>query len=173
VQAGDMDTIATPTDFLGLNYYSRNVYRADGANNDPQLVFQQPKMPEHWTEMGWEIYPDGLTNILSRVYFNYQPRKLYVTENGASYSTPPDEKGNVADELRTHYLRTHFAAAHRAIQTGVPLAGYFVWSLMDNFEWSWGYMQRFGIIWVDYETQKRTLKDSAKWYKRVIKKNGF
>ena len=173
VQPGDMDTIATPTDFMGLNYYSRNVYRADDADNDPQLVFRQPKMPEHWTEMGWEIYPDGLTNILSRVYFNYQPRKLYVTENGASYSTPPDEKGNVADELRTHYLRTHFAAAHRAIQMGVPLAGYFVWSLMDNFEWSWGYMQRFGIIWVDYETQKRTLKDSAKWYKRVIKKNGF
>ena len=173
VQAGDMETIATPTDFMGLNYYSRNVYRADGADNDPQLVFAQPRMPEHWTEMGWEIYPDGLTNILGRVYFNYQPRKLYITENGASYSTPPDENGNVADELRTHYLRTHFAAAYRAIQTGVPLAGYFVWSLMDNFEWSWGYSQRFGLIWVDYETQKRTLKDSAKWYRRVIKKNGF
>jgi beta-glucosidase len=79
---------------------------------------------------------------------------------------PPDEKGNVPDELRTHYLRTHFAAAYRAIQMGVPLAGYFVWSLLDNFEWSWGYLQRFGLIWVDYETQKRTLKDSAKWYKR-------
>jgi beta-glucosidase len=173
VQAGDMDSIATSTDFLGLNYYSRNVYRANGQDNDPQTVFPQPRMPEHWTEMGWEIYPDGLTNILGRVYFNYQPLKLYVTENGASYSTPPDEKGNVPDELRTHYLRTHFAAAYRAIQMGVPLAGYFVWSLMDNFEWSWGYMQRFGLIWVDYETQKRTLKDSAKWYKRVIRKNGF
>ena len=173
VQSGDLDTIATPTDFIGLNYYSRNVYRANGDDNEPQTVFPQPKMPEHWTEMGWEIYPDGLTNILGRVYFNYQPRKLYITENGASYSTPPDENGNVADELRIHYLRTHFAAAHRAIQMGVPLAGYFVWSLMDNFEWSWGYMQRFGLIWVDYETQKRILKDSAKWYKRVIRKNGF
>ena len=173
VQAGDMDTISTPTDFIGLNYYSRNIYRANGTDNDPQFVFAQPKTPEQWTEMNWEIYPDGLTNILGRVYFDYQPRKIYITENGASYSTPPDEKGNVPDELRTHYLRTHFAAAHRAIQAGVPLAGYFVWSLMDNFEWSWGYAQRFGIIRVDYETQKRILKDSAKWYRRVIKKNGF
>ena len=173
VQDGDLETIATPTDFMGLNYYSRNIYRANDPGNDPQTIFPQPKMPEHWTEMNWEIYPDGLTGILARVYFNYQPRKLYITENGASYSTPPDDKGNVVDELRTHYLRTHFAAAHRAIQMGVPLAGYFVWSLMDNFEWSWGYMQRFGIVWVDYETQKRTLKDSAKWYKGVIRKNGF
>ena len=173
VQPGDMDTIAIPTDFIGMNYYNRNIYRADGAENDPQTVFPQPKMPEHWTEMGWEIYPEGLTNILGRVYFNYQPPKIYVTENGASYSTPPDEKGNVADELRIHYLRTHFAAAHRAIQMGIPLAGYFVWSLMDNFEWSWGYAQRFGLIWIDYETQQRILKDSAKWYKRVIRKNGF
>jgi beta-glucosidase len=173
VQPGDMETIATPTDFLGLNYYSRTVYRADGAENDPQLVFPQPRAPEHWTEMGWESHPGGLTGILGRVYFNYQPLKIYITENGASYSTSPDENGDVRDEHRINYLRTHFAAAYRAIQAGVPLAGYFVWSLLDNFEWSWGYMQRFGLIWVDYETQKRILKDSAKWYKRVIKKNGF
>jgi len=173
VQPGDMDVISTPTDFLGLNYYSRQVARSNDPNNDPQLVFQHPKTPEFWTEMGWENHPDGLTGVLSRAYFNYQPLKLYVTENGASYSTPPDEHGNVPDELRTDYLRKHFAAAHRAVQAGVPLAGYFVWSLMDNFEWSFGYSQRFGIIWVDYETQKRTLKDSAKWYKGVIKKNGF
>ena len=173
VQAGDMDVIAVPTDFVGLNYYSRHIYRANTPDNDPQTVFAQPKTPEHWTEMGWEIYPDGLAHVLKRLYFNYQPRKIYVTENGASYSTPPDEKGNVPDELRTNYLRTHFAAMYRAIQAGVPLAGYFVWSLMDNFEWSHGFSQRFGIIWVDYETQKRILKDSAKWYKGVIRKNGF
>ena len=173
IQAGDMEVIATPTDFVGLNYYSRQVMRANSSENDPQLVFAQPQAPEHWTEMGWENHPGGLTAVLGRVYFNYQPRKLYITENGASYSTPPDEKGNVPDELRTNYLRTHFAAMYRAIQAGVPLAGYFVWSLMDNFEWSQGYAQRFGIVWVDYETQKRTLKDSAKWYKNVIKKNGF
>jgi beta-glucosidase len=173
VKEGDMGVVAVPTDFIGLNYYSRHIYHANTPDNDPQTVFSQPKTSEHWTEMDWEIYPDGLTNILGRVYFNYQPRKLYITENGASYSTPPDEKGNVPDEHRIHYLRTHFAAAHRAVQAGVPLAGYFVWSLLDNFEWSHGYDQRFGIVYVDYQTQKRSLKDSAKWYKGVIKKNGF
>jgi beta-glucosidase len=173
IQPGDMEIIATPIDFIGLNYYSRHVHRTNTPDNDPQITFEQPKTPEHWTEMGWENYPDGLTGILGRVYFNYQPRKLYITENGASYSTPPNEKGNVPDEYRTHYLRTHFIAMHKAIQAGVPLAGYFLWSLLDNFEWSWGYMQRFGIVWVDYETQKRYIKDSGKWYRNVIRKNGF
>lgn len=173
VQPGDMDVIATPTDFIGLNYYSRHVVHTDDAENDPQIVFSHPKTPEHWTEMGWENHPDGLLGVLGRVYFDYQPLKIYITENGASYSTPPDEKGEIHDEHRTNYLRTHFVAMHRALQAGVPLAGYFLWSLLDNFEWSWGYLQRFGIIWVDYETQKRILKDSAKWYKKVIKKNGF
>jgi len=173
VKDGDMDAIAVPTDFMGLNYYNRNLARVNSQDNEPQLVFPKPKTPENWTEMDWEIYPEGLTGVLSRVYFNYIPFKIYITENGASYSTGPDESGNVPDEHRTNYLRTHFAAAHRAIQAGVPLAGYFVWSLLDNFEWSFGYSQRFGIVWVDYETQKRILKDSAKWYKKVIKKNGF
>lgn len=173
VQPGDMEEISTPTDFIGLNYYSRHIYRANTPNNDPQTLFPQQQSPAHWTEMNWEIYPDGLTHVLQRLYFNYQPPKIYITENGASYSTAPDEKGIVADLHRVNYLRTHFAAAHRAIQAGVPLAGYFVWSLLDNFEWSHGYSQRFGIVYVDYETQKRYLKDSAKWYRGVIKKNGF
>lgn len=173
VQPGDMEVIAAPTDFIGLNYYGRNLHRSNEANNDPQIDFPHPKTPEHWTEMDWENYPDGLSGSLSRVYFDYLPRKIYVTENGASYSTPPDENGNVPDVHRTNYLKTHFTAAHRAIHAGVPLAGYFVWSLMDNFEWSFGYSQRFGIVWVNFETQERILKDSAKWYKTVIKKNGF
>jgi beta-glucosidase len=173
VQPGDMNVIAAPTDFIGLNYYSRHIFHANGADNDPQTVFAQPKTSEYWTEMGWENYPDGLMGVLGRVYFNYQPCKLYITENGASYSTPPDENGDIRDEHRTNYLRTHFVAMHRAIQAGIPLAGYFLWSFMDNFEWSYGFTQRFGIVWVDYETQKRTLKDSAKWYKKVIRKNGF
>lgn len=173
VQPGDMDAISMPTDFIGLNYYARQLHRAGEVNNDPQMVFPKPRTPENWTEMGWENYPDGLTGILCRVYFDYQPLKVYITENGASYSTGPNEKGNIPDELRTQYLLTHFAAAHRAIQAGVPLAGYFVWSLLDNFEWSHGYSQRFGIVWVDYDSQKRILKDSAMWYKNVIRKNGF
>jgi beta-glucosidase len=173
VHSGDMDFIATPTDFIGLNYYSRNLHRADVPENDPQIDFPLPNTPEHWSEMGWENYPDGLMGVLGRVYFDYLPRKIYITENGASYSTPPNENGNIPDVHRINYLRTHFAAANRAIQAGVPLAGYFVWSLMDNFEWAFGYAQRFGIVWVNFETQERILKDSAKWYKTVIKKNGF
>jgi beta-glucosidase len=173
VKDGDMKTIAVPTDFVGLNYYGRNLHRVDSPDNDPQIDFPFPKTPEHWTEMDWENYPDGLAGSLMRVYFDYQPRKIYVTENGASYSTPPNEHGNVPDVHRTNYLKSHFAAAHKAMQAGVPLAGYFVWSLMDNFEWSFGYGQRFGIVWVNFETQERIIKDSAKWYKTVIKKNGF
>ncbi|MCE9645925.1 MAG: beta-glucosidase [Chloroflexi bacterium] len=173
VKTGDMQAIATPTDFMGLNYYGRNLHRANTPENEPQIDFLLPKTPEHWTDMDWENYPDGLTGSLGRVYFDYLPRRIYISENGASYSTPPDENGKVPDVHRIHYLKTHIAAAHRAIQAGVPLAGYFVWSLMDNFEWSFGYGQRFGIIWVDFETRERILKDSAKWYKSVIRKNGF
>jgi beta-glucosidase len=98
---------------------------------------------------------------------------MYITENGASYSDGPDQAGRIRDERRLNYLRDHFAAAKRAIDAGVPLAGYFVWSLMDNFEWAKGYTQRFGIVWVDYPTQKRTPKDSALWYRQVIADNAF
>ena len=171
VQPGDFEAIATPIDFVGLNYYMRQAVRADvpEEENLPVTVVEEG---EH-TEMGWEVYPDGLHNLLSCFHHDYQIPKLYVTENGASYSTGPDADGRVRDVKRTQYLRDHFAAAQRAIDAGVPLAGYFVWSLIDNFEWAHGYSQRFGIIWNDYETQERILKDSALWYKDVIKNNGF
>ncbi len=173
VQNRDMKAIAVPMDFLGVNYYNREVVRSNAAGNDTQIVFFKPKTPENWTEMGWEIHPEGLTGVLSRLYFDYKPLKMYVTENGASYSTPPDENKRVKDELRIDYYRTHIAAVHRAIEAGVPMAGYFAWSLMDNFEWARGYAQRFGLVWVDFNTQERIIKDSGKWYKGVIKKNGF
>lgn len=173
VQDGDMDIIATPTDAIGLNYYCREVVRSSAQPNAPQDVFPSARTPENWTEMGWENYADGLLGVLGRVYFNYQPRKLYVTENGASYSTPPDAEGRVADVHRQEYFQAHLAACHRAIAAGIPLEGYFAWSLMDNFEWSRGYNQRFGLVWVDYETQQRIPKDSALWYQTVIARNGF
>jgi len=173
IKNGDMKAISVPLDFLGVNYYNREVVRSGASDNEPQVIFSKPKTPENWTEMGWENFPEGLTGVLSRLYFDYKPLKMYVTENGASYSTPPDEKNNVKDDLRIDYYRTHIAAVHRAIAAGVPMAGYFAWSLMDNFEWAKGYAQRFGLVWVDFETQKRILKDSAKWYRNVIKKNGF
>jgi beta-glucosidase len=123
--------------------------------------------------MGWEVYPEGLYGLLNRLHFEYRPPKLYITENGASYADGPDSQGRVKDERRVAYLRDHLAAAHRAIQNGVSLAGYFSWSLMDNFEWAKGYTQRFGLVWVDYETQQRLPKESARWYQQVIIANGF
>lgn len=173
VHDGDMAAIATPTDFLGINYYTRHVVRADVPENDPQDVFPSDPTPENWTEMDWEVYPPGLTAVLARATFHYQPRKIYITENGASYSTPPNADGRVPDTHRLNYLRSHLAAAHAAIQFGVPLGGYFAWSLLDNFEWGRGYSQRFGLVWVDYTTQQRIPKDSALWYRQVIANNGF
>jgi beta-glucosidase len=170
IEPGDLEAIMAPTDFVGLNYYTRRLARdKDATDNLPQSVFLAPEA--EWTDMGWEIYPDGLFHMLCRVHFEYQPAKIFITENGVSFGDGPDASGRVRDERRTRYLRDHFAAAHRALQAGVPLAGYFVWSLMDNFEWAKGYNQRFGIIYVDYETQKRYLKDSALWYKDVIDRN--
>ncbi|MDI1475602.1 GH1 family beta-glucosidase [Polyangium sp. y55x31] len=173
VRPGDLEIIATPCDFLGVNYYNRTVMRSDKVPEEQNLPRTEHLAPrEEWTEMGWEVYPDGLRQILTRVHLEYGPAKLYVTENGASYSDAPDAEGRVRDERRTRFLRDHFIAARRAIDAGAPLAGYFVWSLLDNFEWERGYTQRFGIVWVDYETQKRIPKDSALWYRRVIAANG-
>ena len=169
VQPGDMDTISAPLDFLGVNYYTRDVMRA-GANGMPEPARELATLPR--TEMDWEVYPDGLYKLLCRLHFDYAAPKLYVTENGCSYADAPDAEGNVHDIRRIEYLRGHFVAAHRAMLAGAPLAGYFVWSLMDNFEWARGYLQRFGMVWVNYETQERILKDSALWFKDVIAANG-
>ena len=172
VQPGDMKTIATPTDFLGVNYYNRAVTRSDRIpedKNEPRTVEVAPE--SEWTDMGWEVYPDGLLQILGRLRVGYGVPRMYVTENGASYGDAPGADGRVADERRTRFVRDHLLAAHRAIDAGVPLAGYFLWSLLDNFEWDRGYTQRFGITWVDYVTQRRVLKDSAHFYRRVIEDN--
>jgi beta-glucosidase len=172
VQPGDLDAIAVKCDFLGINYYSRAVLRSDKvpeAENEPRQVFVAPEKER--TEMGWEVYPDGLRELLLRVHLDYRPRKIYVTENGVSYSTPPGADGRVRDEKRLTFLRDHFVAARRAMEGGAPVAGYFVWSLLDNFEWDRGYSQRFGIVWVDYKTQQRIPKDSALWYRGVIAEN--
>ncbi len=171
IQPGDFEAISVPTDFLGVNYYTRVIVRdTDAIDNDPQTLF--PDLPQ--TEMpNWEIFPEGLYNLLNRLHFEYRPPRIYITENGASFSDGPDESGRIADARRRAYLESHFAAAHNAIRNGVPLAGFFVWSLMDNFEWAKGYDQRFGIIWVDYDTRQRLLKDSAIWYRDVIAGNSF
>lgn len=175
IQPGDMEAIATPIDFIGLNFYRRTVIRNTEVPEDqnlPQTLFPAPVNDENYSEMGWEIYPEGLLRVLGRLHFEYQIPKIYVTENGCSFSDAPADDGRVRDERRTRYLREHLLVAHKAIEMGIPLAGYFVWSLLDNFEWAHGYSQRFGIVWVDYETQQRIIKDSGHWYAQVIKSNG-
>jgi beta-glucosidase len=174
VQPGDLAHIAAPTDFLGVNYYNRHVARSARIaeeDNAPRTVFVAPE--RQWTDIGWEIYPEGMFEVLMRVHLGYRPDKIYVTENGVSYLEGPDTKKRVDDARRTTFLRDHLLSAHRAIAAGVPLEGYFAWSLMDNFEWDHGYTQRFGLCWVDYQTQERIPKDSALWYKKVIEDNAL
>jgi len=170
VQPGDMEAIAVPTDFLAVNYYTRAILRDEEAtDNLPQTVVSSGEE----TAMGWEIYPAGLYQLLCRLHFAYQIPKIYIAENGCAYSDGPGDDGKVRDERRISYLRRHFAAAQRAIQAGSPVQGYFVWSLMDNFEWAKGYDERFGLVWVDFETQQRIPKESAAWYSGVIGQNGI
>jgi beta-glucosidase len=170
VKLGDLSTIAAPTDFLGVNYYSRAVLRSDKvpeAENLPRTVH----LREETTDMGWEVYAGGLESLLRRLHADYAPRKLYITENGAAYATGPDAAGRVPDVERERYLREHLQACHRALAAGVPLAGYYAWSLLDNFEWAFGYEKRFGLVHVDYATQARTPKDSAHFYRGVARAN--
>ncbi|TQF13873.1 beta-glucosidase [Myxococcus llanfairpwllgwyngyllgogerychwyrndrobwllllantysiliogogogochensis] len=172
VRQGDMADIAAPIDFLGVNYYNRGVIRSDRipeAQNAPRTVHVSPEK----TEMDWEVSPHGLTQLLVRLHQDYKPGRLYVTENGAAYGTTPDADGRVRDTKRVHYLRTHLEASLEAIKQGVPLKGYFAWSLLDNFEWAYGYQKRFGMVYVDYATQKRIPKDSAHLYRAVVAQNGL
>ena len=171
VKRGDLEAIRAPLDFLGINYYSRHIVRSheipEAANEKRQI---EP-LPDK-TDIGWEIYPQGLTEGLVALQREYALPCIYITENGAAFNMGPDAEGRIVDTPRIEFLRGHLEALHAAIQRGVPVKGYFVWSLMDNFEWTHGYTQRFGIVWVDFKTQRRILKDSAKFYQQVIRQNG-
>jgi len=169
-QANDMALISRPFDFLGVNYYTRSVCKA--ARNG-LLQIDTVQQPGEHTEMGWEVYPEGLYDLLTRVQRDYAPASIYITENGAAYADTVNGEGQVRDTRREVYLYEHFIQAQRAIAAGVPLHGYFVWSLMDNFEWSFGYNKRFGLIYIDYATQARTIKQSGLWYSQVTRQNGL
>ena len=169
-QAGDMAIINRPGDFLGANYYTRIVCKA--GSDAPLRVDTVQQSGEH-TEMGWEVYPEGLYDLLMRLHRDYAPRSLFITENGAAFVDQLDKQGEINDTRREAYLREHFVQAQRAIAAGVPLHGYFVWSLMDNFEWSHGYGKRFGLIHVDYATLTRKVKQSGRWYSQVTRQNGL
>lgn len=170
IHPGDLDRIAVPIDFLGVNYYFRDVVEAGPQEKFLQANTIKPQEAEY-TEMGWEIYPEGLYELLMRLHQGYQVPKLYVTENGAAFADEVEADGQVHDPRRVRYLQEHFLQAHRAIQDGAPLAGYFVWTLLDNFEWAFGYSKRFGLIYVDHPTQERIVKESGKWYRDVIAEN--
>ncbi|PYQ59280.1 MAG: beta-glucosidase [Acidobacteria bacterium] len=168
---GDFGDIRQRIDFVGVNYYTRGLTR-----NDQQKMIERADRVKNpraaYTETGWEVFPQGLTDILTWVRKRYGELPLYITENGAAFYDPPVADGTLEDPLRVDYLRRHLHAAREAMRRGVDLRGYFVWSLLDNFEWALGYAKRFGIIHVDFETQKRTMKSSARFYKDVIRTRG-
>ncbi|HAO31405.1 MAG TPA: GH1 family beta-glucosidase [Candidatus Competibacter sp.] len=167
----DFDLIRQPLDFIGVNYYSRQVVRHDPA--DWPLAAARVRQPRQThTGLEWEVYPRGLTDILEWVAGRYGPLPLYVTENGAAFYDPPQTEGEIDDPLRRRYLRDHLCAVLEARRKGVDLRGYFAWSLLDNFEWAYGYSQRFGLVHVDYATQRRTPKASARFYAEVIQSRG-
>ena len=161
-----------PVDFVGINYYTRAVVRHDATALPLRAAPVRQPQRTH-TETGWEVYAQGFTDTLTGFRERYGDIPLYVTENGAAFYDPPVAEAEVLeDPLRVDYLRKHLAAVHRAIEAGVNLKGYYAWSLMDNLEWSLGYAKRFGLYHVDFATQKRTPKRSAKFYARVIDSHG-
>jgi len=171
IQSGDLDTIATPIDFLGVNYYNRIVFRYDPDIAIIQAVQVNP--PESEYSQMWEIYPPGLYDLLKRIWQDYQPKNMLITENGICVPDGIDFDGRVRDERRIRYLRDHLVQVQRALADGIPVSGYLVWSFLDNFEWIYGYRMRFGLVYVDFETLKRTIKDSGRWYADVINRNGI
>jgi beta-glucosidase len=162
-----MALIAARNDFLGVNYYTSTRYKNIQGKAEPADLPGTER-----TLMEWAVIPEGLTVLLQRLSRESKGKlPLYITENGCSYPDTFGADGRIHDARRVAYLKAHFTAAREAIQSGVDLRGYFVWSLLDNFEWAWGYRQWFGIVHTDYATQKRTLKDSALYYRDVIAAN--
>jgi beta-glucosidase len=163
IKAGDMALITQKLDFLGINSYSRTVIGAQG------WVSSVPG--SEYTEMGWEICAPSFRRMLNRIHADYELPPIYITENGAAFQDTVAPDGSIHDDQRLDYVRQHLRQLRLAMQDGVDVRGYFVWSLLDNFEWSQGFTKRFGVIRVDYESQKRTIKDSGSWYARVIANN--
>ncbi len=172
VQAGDEKLIAAPIDFVGVNNYTRQIINA-GIDLDQFQTAANPNPNAQYTDMNWEVYGKGLYDILMRLHSHYHAPKIYVTENGCSYGDAPDETGRIRDQKRIQFFEDYLPNVHQAIEDEAPVAGYFVWSFLDNFEWSLGYSQRFGLVYVDYATQKRYPKDSAYWYREVMARNGL
>jgi beta-glucosidase len=174
IKDGDLEIIHQPIDLLGVNYYNKSAVAFEHETGLMKLRSWNISAPG-WgkTDLNWGIYPDGLHEVLVDVHTRYAVPEIYVTESGCAAVDLPNEDGLVEDRDRIEFLRAHFRAAHQAIEGGVPLKGYFVWSLMDNFEWNRGYDKRFGVVRVDYRTQERFPKASASWYKDLIARNAL
>jgi beta-glucosidase len=186
VKQGDLDLICQPLDFLGVNYYFPSTVvdtsRATEARLAGYVVAESEQFPDlrvrsletpgrDRTSMDWEIAASGLTSLLVRIRNDYTKLPIYITENGAAFDDYVDPNGHVLDHNRVAYLQEHISAVHDAIDAGVNVQGYFVWSLLDNFEWSFGYSRRFGIVWVDFPTGDRLTKESYRWYRDTIASN--
>lgn len=182
VRQDDLPVISEPLDFLGINYYSRNTVAGpeDGVFADPSEISPQPGSERvrsintgaAKTVMGWEIHPDGLVEVLQLAHDRAPDLPLYITENGSAYDDQVEPDGAIEDEDRRRYLEQHVEACRTAVARGLPLRGYFAWSAMDNFERAFGFSRRFGLIYVDYPTQQRTVKRSGWWLKDILAREG-
>jgi beta-glucosidase len=171
IEPGDMEIAKCDLDFIGINLYSRSVVAHDPQDANLGAREAPPRDVER-TEFGWEVYPEAIHDVIMRIWRDYG-KPIYITENGCSYGDRPDEHGVVNDERRISFLQRYVAQVGRAIEEGADVRGYYHWSSMDNFEWGEGYSQRFGLIWVDFETQQRIVKESGRWYRGVIENSGY
>ena len=171
-----MERIRAPMDFVGINLYSRT--RVTAQSGGPLNIGATPVPVENddsssITDIGWEVWPDALYDMLMRITKDYDTPIIEVTENGCAYNDQPDHQGVIRDSRRTRFFQGYLEAVARAISDGADVRGYHAWSLLDNFEWAEGYEQRFGLSWVDFNTGQRTLKESGRWYGTVAAENGF
>jgi beta-glucosidase len=171
INSTDMDIIHTPIDFLGINNYSLSSIVYDPEKLPFQLNFADTGKAR--TDTGWEIFPEGIYDLLLYLNNEYNGIKIIITENGAAFKDVVGNDGKVNDDDRIGYLNDHIIQVYQAIRDGVNLAGYYIWSFMDNFEWKLGYSKRFGLVYIDYETQNRIIKKSGYWYRKVIENNGI
>jgi beta-glucosidase len=167
VESRDVAAIATPTDFLGVNYYFPEIVADAPGVGVMNARVVEPENVER-TAFGWEVSPEGMVALLTRIASDYAPGAIYITENGSTYDDVVTARGTIEDVGRARYLERHVFALRDIVRSGIPVKGYFAWSLLDNFEWAMGYIRRFGLTYVDFTTQQRTLKQSGHWYRTFL-----
>jgi beta-glucosidase len=171
VEPGDMEIVQVDLDSIGINLYSRSVVADDPQNRNLGTRLVSAGEVER-TEFGWEVYPEAIHDVVMRIWRDYK-KPIYITENGCGYGDGPDANGVVNDQRRISFLQRYIGQVGRAIEEGADVRGYYHWSSMDNFEWAMGYSQRFGLIYVDFDSQKRYIKQSGRWYRDVIANRGY